>query len=55
MGSPEGVSEGTVVDLAKQEECYLSVRDLLNRLYSVDYLGTERNYCETQMLRVVLS
>ena len=45
MGGPEGVCEGTVVDLAKQEECYLSVRDLLNSLDSVDYLGTERDYC----------
>ena len=43
MGCPKGVSEGTVVDLAKQEECYLSVRDLLNSLDSIDYLGTERD------------
>ena len=38
---------GTIVDLAKQEqgEYYLSVRDLLNSLGSVSYLGTERDYC----------
>ena len=55
VGCPEGVSEGTVVDLVEQKECYLSVRDLLNSLDSVDYLGTERDYCGLRCRVVVLS